>query len=63
MRGTSTGAHHTSSAQCRVNEIRNASRTFEGAKRRAATDKQRIGMGPRPPFFQVGYNRLTHFSG
>ena len=52
MRGASNGAHHTSAAQGLVDEIGNGSRTFEGAKRRAATDKQRIGMGPRRPFFR-----------
>jgi hypothetical protein len=26
-------------------------------------DKQRIGIGPRPTFLQVGYDCLTHFLG
>ena len=35
----------------------------EGARRRTGAEKQRLGIGPRPTFFQVGHNRLTHFLG
>src|SRR6266851_5550386 len=40
-----------------------ATRSTEGAIRSTAMDKQRIGIGPRPTFLQVGYDRLTHFLG
>jgi hypothetical protein len=63
MRSASTGAYDPSAAQCLIDKTRNGIRTFESAKRRTATDKQCIDMGPRPAFFQVGHNRLTYFSG
>src|SRR5260370_2638136 len=40
-----------------------ATRSTEGAIRSTAMDKQRIGIGPRPTYLQVGYDRLTHFLG
>ena len=63
MRGTSTGAHHASATKCPVDDTRDGIMRGEGAKWCTAADKQRIGIGPRPAFLQVGHDRLTHFLG
>src|SRR5260370_40593167 len=63
MCGTWTGAHHARAAKCLVDDHRDSTRSTEGAIRSTAMDKQRIGIGPRPTFLQVGYDRLTHFLG
>src|SRR6516165_11016932 len=63
MCGTWTGAHHPRAAKCLVDDHRDSTRSTEGAIRSTAMDKQRIGIGPRPTFLQVGYDCLTHFLG
>src|SRR5882762_2315140 len=62
MRGTSTGTYHARRAKCFVDDLRDGTRA-EGPKRRTTADKQRIGVGPRPPFFQVGHDGPTHVLG
>src|SRR5215469_8294712 len=63
MSGTSTGANHSSAVQCSVDDMRDSSGRSEGAIRRTAVEKQCIDVGPRPTFFKVGHDRLTHFLG
>jgi len=63
MRGSSTGAYHAGAAQCPVDDMRDGAGRSEGAIRRTGVEKQRIDVGPRATFFQVGHDRLAHFFG
>src|SRR5215472_17006082 len=62
MRGPATGAFHARAANCLVDDMRDG-RRGEGTKRWTAANKQRIGIGAWPTFFEVGHNRVTNLLG
>ena len=62
MRRASTRAHHARTVQRPADDERDDPRR-EGAKRRTAADKHRIGLGVGSAILQVGDDGITYLPG